>query len=147
MNSFFQESGRAGRDWKLATSTLYFNKNDIMVQILKKCNPLRKISAKPPEICAGETFCLTALVLAFWREMQLFCQLTFVEMTVSSPILCVELTQLFWPLKIFTSLIGTLETCFSLEIRWKKLSQSLQEIMKKLRPVITVCIYQSMCSG
>ena len=146
MKSFFQESGRAGRGGKLATSTLYFNKM-IMVQILKKCNPLRTISAKPPEICAGEKFCLTALVLAFWREMQLFCQLTFVEMTVSSPMLCVELTQLFWPLKIFASLIGTLGTCFSLEIRWKKLSQSLQEIKKKLRPVITVCIYQSMCSG
>ena len=29
MESFFQESGRAGRDVRLAKSTLHFNNNDI----------------------------------------------------------------------------------------------------------------------
>ena len=59
MESFFQARGRAGRDWKPATSTLYFNNNDIGANI-EEMHPL----SKTPEIRAGENFCLTTAVLA-----------------------------------------------------------------------------------
>ena len=48
----------------------------------------------------------------------------------------------FWPSDIETS-VGT---CFSLKVRWKKLSQSLVNGKKKLRVVITVSNL-SICLG
>ena len=89
-----------------------------LVQILKKCNPLWHIRVNTPEICAGGNFCLTTLVLTFMRKAAV---VTSVEMTVQALNYVLSCVQMFEPLRIFTSPIGTLGTCFSLEIRWKKL--------------------------
>ena len=51
MGSFFQESGRAGRDKRPSTSTLYFNSNDICANV-EGMQPIMKAYCKNPKnIC------------------------------------------------------------------------------------------------
>ena len=48
MESFFQESGRAGRDGRPATSTLYFNNNDIGANV-EGMQPIMRDYCKNPQ--------------------------------------------------------------------------------------------------
>ena len=66
MESFFQNSGLAGRDGRPATSTLYFNNNDIGANVEGlKCNLLWEITVKILKMSAKEKLCLATLVLTF----------------------------------------------------------------------------------
>ena len=51
MESFFQESGRAGRDGRPATSTLYFNNNDIGANVEGMQPIMRDYCKNPQNVC------------------------------------------------------------------------------------------------
>ena len=114
MESFFQESGRAGRDGRPATSTLYFNNTDIGASV-EGMQPIMRDYCKTLKMSAEEKLCLATLVLVFQVLETNTAAVTYVELTVSA-LNVLSYIKMFSPLKTFTSLIMNF---FFLENRWK----------------------------
>ena len=97
MESFFQESGRAGRDGRPATSTLYFNNNDIGANVEGMQPIMRDYCKNPQNVCRGKIV-LSHFgfgILKSSRQTQLLQHN--VELTVSA-LNGLSYIKMFWPL-------------------------------------------------
>ena len=97
MEGFFQESGRAGRDGRPATSTLYFNNNDIGANVEGMQPIMRDYCKNPQNVCRGKIV-LSHFgfgILKSSRQTQLLQHN--VELTVSA-LNALSYIKMFWPL-------------------------------------------------
>ena len=97
MESFFQDSELAGRDGRPATSTLYFNNNDIGANVEGMQPIMRDYCKNPQNVCRGKIV-LSHFgfgILKSSRQTQLLQHN--VELTVSA-LNVLSYIKMFWPL-------------------------------------------------